>query len=757
LQDSLKPSAGEWLKKNALYILILLFLILRLWILCSGAFMWNDEELYNGTITKEILAGLNLPLFDYQYTPHNGGTIIVGILAIPFFILFGDSYFSLKLVALGFSLLTLVILFTILKSYLDLRYAVLASLLFIFSPPLFTQSTLISWGAHTEAIALSFLNILIFFKIFFSQEGYYFKEVKRSYPLIFLSGLSAGFSLYFAYINFYSILLCFFFWFVLDRLFFFKKTFLIYVGGFIIGFSPWIYYNITHSFTGIDILRLYSPATSRRVPVIGKASKFLSSDILILFNFPGLKSKVIYYIPFLCYFFLCFVFLTLLWRNRDSVAKIFKAIIPLKGFSLTPDCISKEAFFLFAPILFSLVFFFSNVTIYPGSDKPFLTYRYLTHLYPFIFIILAIYFSKSFKGKKGIYGLVLKFIFLGFLIIGFLGNIKIPSNDYKIRYSDLDGFSYRRLGWTIPNKFGHDFAKYIELGQRIEPHFRHEYFDGLGFSIGGKGIIWKKGFEKFLNLNQLIEKLDERYKSYYYQGVGYSVGFNSIYNDKQCIKDLRRIEKKYRSYAFIGMAMAIYKNETRQTDIPSLIKSIPPEYRKYFYPVLGRYIYHHKWSIRDSIEYINQLGLGSDEQLDVYRGIGADIFLNSYYTLDRLNKEAEIIPREQRTAFYEGVGATIGFLYRKRLDKLSGLLKRCNINIMEKRNIYRGIGRYLAEEYGFNLPLCFKSFEKIDIEFKKNCYEGLESQVNWRFSDNKITIDNLLKEVANSSTHFIKS
>jgi len=76
---------------------------------------------------------------------------------------------------------------------------------------------------------------------------------------------------------------------------------------------------------------------------------------------------------------------------------------------------------------------------------------------------------------------------------------------------------------------------------------------------------------------------------------------------------------------------------------------------------------------------------------------------------------------------------------------------------MEKRNIYRGIGRYLAEEYGFNLPLCFKSFEKIDIEFKKNCYEGLESQVNWRFSDNKITIDNLLKEVANSSTHFIKS
>src|SRR3989304_6920035 len=94
--------------KSLLYLIVLIFVVSRLQILNMGIFMWNDEELYNGTIAMEILNGLNLPLIDYQYTPHNGGTIVIGVLAAFFFKLFGNTYFSLKLVALLLHTLSLI-------------------------------------------------------------------------------------------------------------------------------------------------------------------------------------------------------------------------------------------------------------------------------------------------------------------------------------------------------------------------------------------------------------------------------------------------------------------------------------------------------------------------------------------------------------------------------------------------------------------------------------------------------------------------
>src|SRR3990170_8594370 len=94
--------------KSVLYLIVVLFVLSRLWVLNRGIFMWNDEELYNGTIAMELLSGLNMPLLDYAYNPHNGGTILVGILAAVFFKIWGNSYFSLKLVALLFATLSLI-------------------------------------------------------------------------------------------------------------------------------------------------------------------------------------------------------------------------------------------------------------------------------------------------------------------------------------------------------------------------------------------------------------------------------------------------------------------------------------------------------------------------------------------------------------------------------------------------------------------------------------------------------------------------
>src|SRR3990170_1350391 len=132
--------------KSVLYLIVVLFVLSRLWVLDRGIFMWNDEELYNGTIAMEILNGLNLPLINYQYTPHNGGTIVIGVLAAFFFKLFGNTYFSLKLVALLLHTLSLIFCLVLLSRHFSNEVAALAGLFFLFSPSIYTESNLIACG-----------------------------------------------------------------------------------------------------------------------------------------------------------------------------------------------------------------------------------------------------------------------------------------------------------------------------------------------------------------------------------------------------------------------------------------------------------------------------------------------------------------------------------------------------------------------------------------------------------------------------------
>jgi len=248
-----KKSSKE---KILLLLFILLFLGTRIWLLGAGIFMSSDIELFNGTIAREILKGGKMPLFDYHADPYAGGTLITGILAVPFFILFGSSYFSLKLVALAFSLGSLIVCFILLNKHFGLKAASFASLLFIFPPTLYAQSSLVSLGNHCESIFFSLLTTLIFFEIFFQKQKIPFEDKKISSFLIFLLGLTSGFSFYFVYTFLYTFLTYSIFWFIFDKRLFIKKYFLIYCLSFVIGFLPWLYYNLTHSFRGLNMIKI---------------------------------------------------------------------------------------------------------------------------------------------------------------------------------------------------------------------------------------------------------------------------------------------------------------------------------------------------------------------------------------------------------------------------------------------------------------------------------------------------------------------
>ena len=70
--------------------LVLLYVFTRLLVLfCAIDKVTLDEELYRGNIAKELISGPAFPFLDYQRSEYEGGSLVNGVLAVPFFLLFG--------------------------------------------------------------------------------------------------------------------------------------------------------------------------------------------------------------------------------------------------------------------------------------------------------------------------------------------------------------------------------------------------------------------------------------------------------------------------------------------------------------------------------------------------------------------------------------------------------------------------------------------------------------------------------------------
>ena len=142
--------------KNKYFILAVLclaFILVRLpIILTSMDKIFDVNELYVGTIAKELIEGPSLPLFDYQLTHIKGGTLLAGIFVVPFFWLFGQSYFVLKLAALLVSLMILAVTYLFLWRFFSKRIAVIAGTLMTISAPLYTLFSLTLYGREHESI-----------------------------------------------------------------------------------------------------------------------------------------------------------------------------------------------------------------------------------------------------------------------------------------------------------------------------------------------------------------------------------------------------------------------------------------------------------------------------------------------------------------------------------------------------------------------------------------------------------------------------
>ena len=205
------------------------------------------EALARGNIAGDVLDGSLLPYWiDYQYAPFFGGALPLSMMVVPSFMLFGRNLFALKLVPIVVHLVGVWLLYALLRRYVSRRSALVAGILYALSPPGFTLITTVAWGSHLEsntlAIAYAWLALVVF-------DATRWRWLGR-----LCLGVLAGFSLYWGYQCALFVAAVG----VLDVLRWRKPRLVMrelgaQLLGFVIGFSPWLVYNLRHDFSGLQM------------------------------------------------------------------------------------------------------------------------------------------------------------------------------------------------------------------------------------------------------------------------------------------------------------------------------------------------------------------------------------------------------------------------------------------------------------------------------------------------------------------------
>jgi 4-amino-4-deoxy-L-arabinose transferase-like glycosyltransferase len=623
--------------KNKYFILAILsivFLFARLLVMSSGIHKtFNFDELSIGTMAKEMIAGPVIPITDYQFNvPHRGGRLVAVILTAPFFALFGPSYFVLKFVAILFSLGILVLTYLFLWKFFGRIVAVTAALIMIFSPALYTKFSLLLLGAHYESIFFALAAIFIFYEIFFlekssSSESCSQMDIYTGKNIYFAAlGIVSGLGIYFHFFFAVTFTACFLFWFIFDKLFFIRKSFLIFLIFFGIGLTPWIYYNLTHDFASLKII--YSAHFLR-------GTLFLNPHRITLDNF---KNLLIYNLPnsfspdgsignmvsYAYYAVFVISYGVLFWLNRSIIARLALGIIPSKKLHMMPSHIQREAFLLLYPLVFILLYTLAGDTIEKGMID-YREYKRLILLYPFIFIIISLFLRRlwCFRIRCGWVMAAIFFIVLSVPITaGMAGNYSVGGTSSFSNCLSYEGYAYDLAGNAIWQLYGGNPEKAFKLAHEFKRPDRSFVFDGIGWGIGWRffhdkyyrninecgeliGMADKRyrphvsfGFGAFtMRYNRdifrtiaFIDQMDEKYRPELYRGVGWFCGLGFRENINKSTATINRVSEKYRSECYRGLGTAVGRIFGDISCCVRLLSQIPSEYQCAAYEGLGEYL-----------------------------------------------------------------------------------------------------------------------------------------------------------------------
>jgi hypothetical protein len=151
-------------QKLLFYFFLIILVLARIAKIINYKELIRFDETQNLFISSTMADGITFnPLYFLDYVSWGGiGHFIYSLVAVPFLLAFGKSYFSLRLASLIFIVLTCALTYKFCNKYFGLRTAVISSLLFLLSPDSITVSSIDGTFRHFH-INLFFILSLYFF------------------------------------------------------------------------------------------------------------------------------------------------------------------------------------------------------------------------------------------------------------------------------------------------------------------------------------------------------------------------------------------------------------------------------------------------------------------------------------------------------------------------------------------------------------------------------------------------------------------
>lgn len=385
--------------KYLFYILFVLFLMTRLWLLLTSQSQLDDDEAVIGLMAKHITEGKSFPFFFYgEY--YNGGAAFSAYITSLLFLVFGISPILVKIVPLIYSIIFFWLMFFFSRKYFGLQIANLTSLFIVFSPPFFFIWNLKNRGGYMELLLFSLIALWYYYDI------YYGRKKKISFILL---GLILAFLIWISQSALILVLYLFLFTLIYNRNILNIRQYLTILISFLIGLSPLLIFNLKNCFLNFSNLFRFKLAY--------KLFDWVSNLIGNLnCAYPVPKEGGVTFIS-LKYLFFDFV-RRLFSESKLSLTLTLIFLISLvilvysnrkKIISFEPQQSSKYVLVIFFP-LFCILFF----GFYSSWELRHLFLFYLT-----FFLILALFVDFFKRLKLTYYSLAFLFILL-FILSGLL-------------------------------------------------------------------------------------------------------------------------------------------------------------------------------------------------------------------------------------------------------------------------------------------------------------------------------------------------
>jgi hypothetical protein len=695
-----------------------------------------DLETNIGTLAKVMIDG-NSPAFVFGLSDnYRGGAVILGILTVPFFLLFGESLLVLRAVAMLFSLGALVIIYLFIYNFFNRKAAILASLLFILSPPNYIRGAFVSSGGYTEMNFFSLLAIFLFYKIFFAEV------VNRKHLFAFF-GVLSGFALFYDYTFLLTLSCCLLFWFSFDKKLLLKNDFYIFVLFFLIGFSPWFYYNLTHNWNAVFIMReesLWAWFTK---------NSFLRSltrlKDLIVFDIPGFfRFRDLFFFSknfisnTLCAIF-AISFIGILWAQRGSIARFFKGLIPLRRFNITPRMISPEVFLIIYALIFMLAYAFCGTSYLAKREVDIVfPHRFLIFLIPSIFMITSIFLVKITNYK---YGVLVSRVLAGVLItISLISNLGMISIQNYMLSTLPEGYNYVFFGKQLRYVYNERIEQSLDSIKKIDRKDRRFFYEGYKWAVpeGKSGFSTKDYVQKIIMVS-----IDKDSWPFAYEHLGRVMGRNLWY-DKFADEELKSyVDKLFYPYFYLGLGRGFAGRGLNEHAYNYLLGKIDKQYWRYFREGMGMEM---DALFIDNIKKFSQFMaiMDIETRKDIYGGFAEgkeyprmsyNIFSSGFgkitHSVKAWKERIDCIEEEFKPYCYQRLGIEIGWRFIYDIKGCREFLQKAEEKY--RPYIYKGLGMALGWRFGSNINGCELLIRQIEQKYWTYAYEGLGAGVVKRY------------------------